>query len=122
MTGVTIGWPIVIVLAALAQSPGGGRQQQVPGPSLEGSPSAPQSATPGDKAFSRLFTKPAPAQNMEHRDRRQALENQKPKTKVVCGMVVIQADPSLDPKFVIRAPVDSSTQKILRIPPATCVE
>jgi hypothetical protein len=48
--------------------------------------------------------------------------DQKPVPKIVCGMVVIQADPKVDPKFVIRAPVDTSAYKIRRIQPQVCAD
>jgi hypothetical protein len=37
-------------------------------------------------------------------------------------MVVIQADPNIDPRFIIRAPADTTAYKIRRIPPQACAE
>ena len=123
MTGVITLLPVLLVL--LAQSPDrGNERRQVPAPPAltpEGAPSAPPPATPGEKAFSGLFTKPAPAQGLE-RDRRQAFENQKLATRIVCGMVVIEADPSIDPKILVPPPADSGTSKIRRIVPEACTE
>ena len=53
---------------------------------------------------------------------RQALANQKPGRKIVCGMVVIEADPGIDPKILVPPPADSATSKIRRIVPPTCTE
>jgi hypothetical protein len=109
--------PLSVLGLFLLQTPEQGRQPREQGPPVETSPSAPQAPTvPGEKAFGRLF------EQKQQPDPRHSLPNQKPATKIVCGMVVIQADPNIDPKFVIRAPDDSSTMKIRRIPPATCAE
>jgi len=42
------------------------------------------------------------------------------KPKVVCGMTVIPADPSIDPKFVIRRPDTATTYTIRTVQPAIC--
>jgi hypothetical protein len=42
--------------------------------------------------------------------------------RIVCGMTVIQADPSVDPKMVIPAPPNSDQFRIRRITPPVCVE
>jgi hypothetical protein len=79
-------------------------------------PSSP--TVPGEKAFGKLFQQ---AQAQE-RAARQALANQKPGRKVVCGMVVIEADSSIDPKILVPPRADSDTSKIRRIVPPPCVE
>ena len=122
MTSVLIAVPMLV--AALAQSADRSKESQVPAPSLEGSPSVHPSAeptTPGDKAFRGLFTRPAPTQSLE-RHAWQAVQDQKPSAKIVCGMVVIQADPDVDPRFVVRTPADSTDLKIRRIPPPACAD
>jgi hypothetical protein len=43
-----------------------------------------------------------------------------PQSRIVCGMTVIQADPQVDPKMVIRAPENGPDQKIVRIEPPAC--
>ena len=73
-------------------------------------------AVPGEKAFGKLF------QQAQERTARQALANQKPGRKIVCGMVVIEADSSIDPKILVPPPADSGTSKIRRIVPPVCVE
>ena len=45
-----------------------------------------------------------------------------PQSRIVCGMTVIQADPAIDPKMVIRAPENGPDQKIVRIEPPACHE
>jgi hypothetical protein len=44
-----------------------------------------------------------------------------PQTRVVCGMTVHQADPSVDPKFIIPIP-ENMDYKMRRITPPACVE
>ena len=117
MTSVALALPVLGLF--LLQTPGQGKQPREQAPPFDLSQSAPLASTPtvpGEKAFGQLF------EMKQEPGARQALPNQKPETKIVCGMVVIQADPNIDPKFVIRAPVDSSTMKIRRIPPLTCAE
>ena len=119
-----IGVVLPVLFALLVQSADRGQQSR-PGPSAEQSGSSPSVAvpsTPGDKAFSRLFTLPAPPQNLDGGPLIVEVPEQKPATKIVCGMVVIQADPEVDPKFVIRAPAETSRFKIRRIPPAACAD
>jgi hypothetical protein len=120
MTGVAL----PILLALLAQSADRGREPH-PAPSPERTQPGPFTSAPsapGDKAFSQLFTLPAPPQNQERDPIIVAVPDQKPATKIVCGMVVIQADPSIDPRFVVRAPADTSAHKIRRIPPQACAD
>jgi hypothetical protein len=114
---------VPVLLALLAQSADRGKEAR-PAPSPERSQSSPSTSapsTPGDKAFNRLFTVPAPPQNPD-RDPNVAVPEQKPASKIVCGMVVIQADPNVDPKFIIRAPADTSAHKIRRIAPPACAD
>jgi hypothetical protein len=121
MTGVA--WPIL--LALLAQS--ADRVKELPTPPPEVSqpgPSTSAPSIPGGNAFGRLqFTLTEPPQNPD-RDSIVAVPvpDQKPASKVVCGMVVIRADPEVDPKFVVRAPVDTSAYKIRRIQPQVCAD
>jgi hypothetical protein len=118
MTGVAL----PVLLAVLAQSADRGKAPQVvlsPEQSRS-SPETPAPSTPGDKAFNRLFTLPAPRQNPHGDPVVMAAPELKPAPKIVCGMVVMQADPKVDPKFVIRAPEDTSAYKIRRIPPPAC--
>lgn len=42
--------------------------------------------------------------------------------KVVCGMVVVPADPQVDPKMIHRPVEPGPTYHIKRIPPAACAE
>ena len=113
-----------VLLALLAQSADRG-QEPKPAPSsgpLPSNPSASAPSIPGDKAFSRLFTLPAPRQNPNADPTIVEVPQQKPAPKVVCGMVVIQADPNVDPRFVIRGPADTTAYKIRRIPPPACAD
>jgi hypothetical protein len=42
-----------------------------------------------------------------------------PKEKIVCGMRVIEADPSIDPKMVMRTP-EGLDARIVRLTPPVC--
>jgi hypothetical protein len=119
MTGIAL----PVLLAVLAQSADRGKEpQRAPSPEQsQSSPSPPAPSTPGDKAFNRLFTVPALPQNPD-RHSIVPVPDQKPAPKVVCGMVVIQADPNVDPRFIIRAPADTTAYKIRRIPPTACAD
>jgi hypothetical protein len=81
----------------------------------------PAATVPGDKAFDKLFEQQQQRQQQQ-RAAREALAKETPARRVVCGMVVIQADPNVDPKFVHRAPEDTSGLKIRVIPPASCAD
>jgi hypothetical protein len=82
---------------------------------------------PGEKAFRNLFTV-----DLDERSRtelaalavmaRRAGEGRRTERKVVCGMVVMQADPSVDPKFVKEIPGDPASMKIRRIPAPACTD
>ena len=45
-----------------------------------------------------------------------------PKQRIVCGMTVIQADPTIDPKMVLRVPENGPDHKIVRVEPPACHE
>ena len=77
----------------------------------------PQSPTaPGGKAFDKLFKQAQKAAAGR------AAATPKPDRKIVCGTVVIQVDDALDPKFVQRAPEDTSGLKIRAIQPPACAD
>lgn len=117
MTSVPLALPVLVLF--LLQTPDQGKQPREQAPPVDLSPAAPQATpptVPGEKPFGKLF-EPA-----EERAARQALADQKPRRKVVCGMVVIEADPSIDPKILVPPAVDAGTSKIRRFVPATCIE
>ena len=118
------GVAVPVLLALLAQGADRGIKPQPapsPGP-VPPNPSTSAPSIPGDKAFSRLFTVPALPQNPDGRPIIVELPEQKPAPKIVCGMVVIRADPNVDPRFVIRAPANTSGFKIRRIEPPACAD
>jgi hypothetical protein len=91
-------------------------------PTVDLSPSTPLSTAPAqnnDKPFDKLFNKSLPPQADTSR---QPAENRQAAPKVVCGMVVIPADPSIDPKIVAPPPPEAANAKIRRIVPDVCVE
>lgn len=80
----------------------------------------------GTQPFQKLFTQPKNAATQEERARR-LLDAQKQfadrnAPKIVCGMIVIPADPGIDPKMVHRSGDSSTTFHIRRIPPPACAE
>ena len=38
-----------------------------------------------------------------------------PKTRIVCGMMVVEADPSLDPKMAVTPPQDQKLRYAIRV-------
>ena len=76
--------------------------------------------------FQKLFVAPAnDARGQVHltaalEQHRQAVERSAP--KVVCGMVVLRADPAVDPKMIVRPPVSTTTMHIRKIPPPACAD
>jgi hypothetical protein len=116
MTGVALALAVLGLFVLQAPEQGKPREQAPPVDLSPSAPAAPSPTLPGGKAFGQLFE-----QAQEHAARR-ALANQKHGRKIVCGMVVIEADPSIDPKILMPPPVDSGTAKIRRIVPPTCTE
>ena len=80
----------------------------------------------GEKSFRVLFTgksdKEAPAELAVFvaATAQRLADTRAAERKVVCGMTVIQADPSVDPKFVKQVPGDPASMKIRRIPVPAC--
>ena len=111
-----------------------GTSGRVPAPAPEppqpaGVPEVAQAATvSGEKAFRVLFIgeseRPAQADLAlaPAAAAQRAAESRTADRKVVCGMVVIQADPSVDPKIVKQVPGDPAGMKIRRIPAAACTD
>ena len=117
MTSVAFTLPILGLF--LLQAPERAREPRQPAQTFDLAQTVPEPSSPtvpGEKAFGKLF------QQAQERAARQALANQKPGRKVVCGMVVIEADPSIDPKILVPPPADPGTSKIRRIVPPVCVE
>ena len=120
MTSVPLALPVLGLF--FLQTPEQGKQPREHAPLIDLSPSTPQATSPtvpDKKPFGNLFEQ---AQERAARQAHQALLNQKPETKIVCGMVVIQADPGIDPKILVPPPVDAGTSKIRRIVPPACTE
>jgi hypothetical protein len=44
------------------------------------------------------------------------------KPKVLCGLTVVEVDPDIDPKIIVRPKPDDVDHKIRRIPPSVCRE
>jgi hypothetical protein len=113
------GFPLLLTLA---QAPHRAQDVTPPHPSVNLSVSIPSASlpAPGEKPYLKLFLMAGQAATVETRVRH--ADGQKPPAKIVCGMVVILADPKVDPDFVRTAPVDTSGMKIRRIAPDACAE
>ena len=117
MTNVAFALPILGLF--LLQAPEHAKESRQPAQTFDLAQTIPEPSSPtvpGDKAFGKLF------EQAQESAARQALASQKPGRKIVCGMVVIQADPSIDPKILVPPPADPGTSKIRRIVPPVCVE
>lgn len=95
-----------------------------------------QAGTPSKEPFNKLFVEPGdrkPARNdhsgLEAKVRSELVKNvqsfrdapsQKP--RVVCGLTVIAADPTIDPKIRMPIPDDGVDFKIRRLRPPLCNE
>jgi hypothetical protein len=122
MTTVALAFPILGLILLQAAEHNKEPRQRAPTFELWQAAPEPQSpAVPGDKAFGKLFEQQQ-QQQQQQRAAREALAKETPARRVVCGLVVIQADPNVDPKFVHRAPEDTSGLKIRVIPPASCAD
>jgi hypothetical protein len=116
----------LVVTASLAQMPA---RPTGAGPSAPAQPPAEAAATqPVQRSgpFQKLFVPQPNEARRQEKDVRAALEQlklaQKPAPRIVCGMVVIQTDPQVDPKMVIRSPESATVMHIKKIPPAACAE
>ena len=117
MASIALTLPILGLILMQAAEHQMERRQQPPTVNLsQAAPQPPSATAPGDKAFDKLF------KQAQQEAARQALAAQKPGRKVVCGMVVIQVDDAVDPKFVLRAPEDTSGLKIRVIQPQSCTD
>ena len=117
MTSVALTVPILGLF--LLQAPERAKESRQPAQTFDLAQTVPEPSSPtvpGEKAFGKLF------QQAQERAARQALADQKPGRKVVCGMVVIEADSSIDPKILVPPPADPGTSRIRRIVPPVCVE
>lgn len=124
MTSVAIaGLTGLPLLLTLAQAPHRAQDVRPPLPTVNLSVSIPSASLPtlGQKAYVKLFVKPGQAPSLQGAAG-QAWDAGRPSSKIVCGMVVMQADPKIDPGFVRTAPVDTSGMKIRRIPPGACAD
>ena len=117
MTSVAFTLPILGLF--LLQAPERAKESRHPVQTFDLAQTVPEPSSPtvpGEKAFGKLF------QQAQERAARQALADRKPGRKVVCGMVVIEADSGIDPKILVPPPADPGTSKIRRIVPPVCVE
>jgi hypothetical protein len=128
MTGMLLG--LTVFIAAVAQAPDRGRDVHQPAarttPKVDLSqvdPNSAQPTPPGEKPFGKLFGQEDQRAQLEAMAKlREAVASREAKSKIVCGMVVIEADPGVDPKFVHRPTGDTSGMKIRRIQPNVCVD
>lgn len=79
---------------------------------------AEQAPTPRQNPYSRLFqARELLKQALEEKRQQQSA----PKSRVVCGMTVIEANPSIDPKMAVEIPKDNKTRHTIRaVEPPIC--
>jgi hypothetical protein len=116
---------LLVIAATQASGPGAAKPEPAgAAPVTLAAQGAPETAG-GTHSFKKLFTasqdateKAQLAAQMELQ--RHALNAQ---PRVVCGMKLIQADPGIDPKMILRpAPSSTTTFHIRRIPAASCAD
>jgi hypothetical protein len=121
---------VAVALAQLPAAPPAAVEPSVPVPAVpavSGSTEPPQPSGP----FQKLFSAPANDARTQARLRaaleqlRAALEQRRQETersasKIVCGMVVLHADPAVDPKMIVRPQASATTMHIRKIPPSAC--
>ena|SRR5215207_5644312 len=120
MTSVPLALPVLGLF--LLQTPERAQEFRQPAQTFTLAEAVPRAspAVPGEKAFSQLFEHAQRAARQAHS--RRGFANQKPERKIVCGMVVIEADPTIDPKILVPPAPDSGGAKIRRIVPPACIE
>ena len=125
MTSVPV---IALIVIASVQAPSSkqGLQEDVTAArAIPSDESLPETAI-GTHPFQKLFTQSNEAVNQAERARilleakKQVTDRNPP--KIVCGMVVIPADPRIDPTMIHRPGDSSTTFHIKRIPPTTCAD
>ena len=123
---------VALIVLAAAQAPGSPQPSPEPlgtPPTISSIGDLPETAV-GKQSFDKLFTgseddiRKARAQLQAELASQPAM---KERSRIVCGMVVMQADPGIDPKMIhrpmVHPPAESTTTfHIKRIPPPTCAE
>ena len=99
---------------------GGRASEQTPGRTP--SPPAPAIERSATQTPPTLFAKqPTPFEKLKLQLRQSTVDAAPaPKDRIVCGMKVLQADPSVDAKMILRAPSSGADMKIRRIEPPVC--
>jgi hypothetical protein len=109
----------VILLAAAGMltgaSPGAAHGRQTTSPTVA-TVAAPKASPLSKRPFARVFTQQPPAGSMPLWLRAPLPSTQPTKT---CGMIVLPADPTIDPKFE-RPPADTRTRFSMRTIPWLC--
>jgi hypothetical protein len=122
MMSVAVALPLLIV--TIAQVPDRTeRLPQQPSAAVDLSASTPAPAVPAavdNKAFDKLFAQAL--LSAQAADRRPSADDRATLPRVVCGMVVIPANPAVDPRIVILPRPQSADAKIRRIVPEACRE
>jgi len=108
---------------------------QMPAPPTGSTSRAPAQLSPPSGAtepaqrsgpFQKLFVPQANEARKQEQHARAMLEQQRlaagSAPRIVCGMVVIQADPKVDHKMLIRPQESTTVMHIKKIPPAACAE
>jgi hypothetical protein len=131
MTSYSLGVLIVVAAAQVPGSTPAPPEDAIPAHAIPSNAALPDTAI-GKQPFQKLFTQPKDAESQADHVRKmleaqqQAAEKTAP--RIVCGMVVIPADPRIDPKMIHRPLPNPPTNEptttfhIKRIPPGICNE
>jgi hypothetical protein len=119
MNSTLIGLLALVATVQAGTSPPEAASQAAVIPVTSGRQSAPNKGGP----FAKLFVPPQETkkrvQLYPQGARQQTLQTA---PKIVCGMTVLPADPTVDPKMIQRPSETTVTAFIRRIPPPTCSE
>jgi len=123
----------LLIAAAASQGPARppAADPAVPGleaPVVSGVDQAPEPSTPFRNLFGKAASEPRRQERLRARERLEETLATLPqgvaggRPKVVCGMVVMQADPTVDAGMIQRPRESTTTMHIRKIPPAACAE
>ena len=84
--------------------------QAIPNPQATAKFGALRSSKPPDPYGKLFLARPALMQAVDQQTAKAA-----PKAKIVCGMMIVEADPSLDPKMAVTPPQDQKLSYAIRV-------
>lgn len=122
---VALAIPLLLVAVAQAMDQPAPSQSRLSTPAVDLTPSTTNTVTPSitnSESFAKLFVGPTLTQAAAATQSPVNSDGQKRTPRVVCGMVLIPANPAVDPKIVVPPSPQDANAHIRRIVPDTCVE